>query len=163
VNPTSAFAGDIAAIVQVSYRYAAGIDHRDWELYRAVFTDVCEFDFSSWSGAPAAVMPTDDWVAAARKVNGNFDATQHVMSNHLVEFVDNDTAIGTNEVQAQHWFSAPTMSGFGRPAKSAWCLLGGHFKNRYVRDGAGWRISYCQLTVRWRMGDERIFALARDR
>jgi hypothetical protein len=163
VNPTSAFAGDIAAIVQVSFRYASGLDHRNWELYRSAFTDICEFDFSSWSGAPPAVMPTDDWVAAARKVNGNFDATQHIMTNHLIEFVDSDTAIGTNEVQAQHWFSPDTMHGFGYPKDAGWCLLGGHFTNRYVRDRGEWKIGACRLTVRWRMGDERIFALARDR
>jgi hypothetical protein len=163
VNPTSAFAGDTASIVQVSYRYAAGIDHRDWDLYRSVFTDECEIDFSSWSGTPGAVMRADDWVAAVRSINGSFDATQHVMTNHIVDFIDHDTAVGTNEVQAQHWFSAATMAGFGRAAEARWCLLGGHYTNRYVRDAGGWRISSCRLTVRWRMGDESIFALARHR
>lgn len=163
VNPISAFAGDTAAVVQVSYRYAAGIDHRDWDRYRSVFSDECEFDFSSWSGAPAATMPAGDWVAAVRSVNGNFDATQHTMTNHVVDFIDHDTAIGTNEVQAQHWFSGTTMKGFGRAGNAAWCLLGGHYTNTYQRDGTTWRISRCRLTVRWRLGDESIFALARHR
>lgn len=163
MNPTSAFAGDTAAIVQVTYRYASGIDHRDWDRFRQVFTDVCDFDFSSWSGALPAVMPSDDWVAAARRVNGNFDATQHVMTNHVVEFFDSDTALGTHEVQAQHWFSPKTMHGFGYPQEAGWCQIGGHFANRYVREGGRWKIAACKLTVRWRLGDERIFALARDR
>ncbi len=102
------------AIVDLSYAYAAGIDQRDWSLYRSIFTDVCEFDFSSWSGRPAAAMPADDWVQAVRSVNGNFDATQHLMSNHRLQRVDDDTIVGVNELQAQHWFDAESMSSFGR-------------------------------------------------
>jgi hypothetical protein len=61
------------------------------------------------------------------------------------------------------------MKAFGRPAESAWCLLGGHYTKRYVRivdSGSGWngwRIASCRLTVRWRTGDESIFPLARSR
>ncbi len=154
---------DTAAIVQLSFAYAAGIDHRDWTLYRSIFTDPCEFDFSSWSGRPPAVIPADDWVAAVRGTNGSFDATQHLMSNHRIDMIDERTAIGVNELQAQHFFTADTMAAFGRPAQDAWCLLGGHYTNRYTRTDAGWRIAACRLTVRWRTGDESIFPLARSR
>lgn len=163
-NGTIVDPADAAAIVQVSYGYAAGIDHRDWALYRDIFTDECEFDFSSWSGRPASVMPADAWVEAVRSVNGNFDATQHIMTNHRLEALDADTVVGINELQAQHWFTAASMAGFGRPAEIAWCLLGGHYTNRYVRcDDGAWRITACGLTVRWRTGDESIFPLARSR
>ena len=163
-SPISSFPpADAAAIVQLSYAYAAGIDHRDWALYRSIFTDTCEFDFSSWSGRPAAAIPADDWVAAVRGTNGSFDATQHLMSNHRIEAVDDDTAIGVNELQAQHYFTAESMASFGRPSEPAWCLLGGHYTNRYVRTDDGWRIAACRLTVRWRTGDESIFPLARGR
>ncbi len=151
------------AIVDLSSGYAAGIDHRDWGLFRSIFTDVCEFDFSSWSGRPAAAMAADDWVQAVRAVNGNFDATQHLMSNHRMQRVDDDTIIAVNEMQAQHWFAGDSMASFGRAAESAWCLLGGHYTNRCTRVGGDWRIMSCQLTVRWRTGDETIFALARQR
>jgi hypothetical protein len=163
---------DADAIVQLSYAYAAGIDHRDWALYRSIFTDSCEFDFSSWSGRPAAVLAADDWVAAVRSTNGSFDATQHLMSNHRIHLVDDHTAVGVNELQAQHFFTGETMAAFGRPAESVWCLLGGHYTNRYVRTGLheptsdvwqGWRIAACRLTVRWRTGDESVFPLARSR
>ncbi len=154
---------DRQAVVDLSLAYAAGIDHRDWALYRSIFADVCEFDFSSWSGRPPAAMPADAWVEAVRSVNGNFDATQHLMTNHRLEQVDADTIVGVNEMQAQHWFCADSMIVFGRDAEPAWCLLGGHYTNRYVRTAGGWRIGACQLTVRWRTGDESIFAFARQR
>jgi SnoaL-like domain len=154
---------DRIELIQLSYGYAAGIDHRDWELYRSIFTDLCTFDFSSWSGRPATEMPADEWVEAVRSVNGNFDATQHIMTNHRFETVDDDTVVGTNELQAQHWFTAESMATFGREEEPAWCLLGGHYTNRYVRTAEGWRIGACQLTVRWRTGDESIFTFARRR
>lgn len=154
---------DTQQIIRTSYHYASGIDRRDWALYRSVFADLCEFDFTSWSGRPPALLPADTWVDAVRSVNGSFDATQHLMTNHLVDFLDGDTAICVNELQAQHWFSAESMKLFGRPAEAAWCLLGGHYTNRCVRIGAGWRIDQCRLTVRWRTGDESIFGFARDR
>lgn len=152
---------DRTAIIDLSYRYAAGVDHRDWSMYRSVFTDVCTFDFSSWSARPAATMPADEWVEAVRSVNGNFDATQHIMTNHRLTATGPGAVVGVNEVQAQHWFGAATMVGFGREAADAWCLLGGHYTNRYVRTPSGWKIASCQLTVRWRTGDESIFAFAR--
>jgi hypothetical protein len=154
---------DIHAIIQVSLSYAAGIDHRDWPRYRSVFHDECHFDTSSWSGRPPTTMAADDWVDAVRAVNGNFDATQHLMTNHTVEFVGDDEAIGVNEVHAQHWFSAATMAEFGRPSEPAWCVLGGHYRNRYRRVEGVWRMSECQLTVRWQTGNSDVFALARTR
>jgi hypothetical protein len=154
---------DRQALVDLSLGYAAGIDHRDWSLYRSVFADSCEIDFSSWSGRAPATMPAEQWVDAVRRVNGYFDATQHLMSNHRFDVIDHHTVVGTNELQAQHWFCADSMSLFGRPAEPAWCLLGGHYTNRYVRSDRGWQIAACRLTVRWRTGDETIFAFARQR
>lgn len=166
-------ADDQREITELSYRYAAGIDHRDWMLYRSIFADVCTIDFSSWSGRPAADMAADDWVDAVRSVNGNFDATQHIMTNHRFEPLTRtagtgtgpagDIVVGTNELQAQHWFRGSSMASFGRPELDAWCLLGGHYTNTYVRTADGWKISECGLTVRWRTGDESIFTFARHR
>ncbi len=173
MRPSNEFSADAAdaaldatdrqALVDLSLAYAAGIDLRDWVLYRSIFTDVCHYDFSSWSGRPAAEMPADLWVDAVRSVNGSFDATQHLMANHRFTRLDDQTVEGINELQAQHWFSADTMASFGRAPDVAWCLLGGHYTNRYVRTADGWRIGACRLTVRWRTGDESIFALARAR
>jgi len=156
---------DRAAIVAVSISYAAGIDHRDWDRYRDIFTDRCEFDFSSFSGNPASFMTNQQWADNVRSLNGNFDATQHIMTNHDITFTGEHAAVGINELQAQHFFTAATMESFGREPVAAWCLLGGHYTNTYVRrdNGTPWQITRCQLEGRWRTGDETIFALARQR
>jgi hypothetical protein len=152
------------AVIDVVVRYATGIDRRDWTRYQSCFTDPCRFDFSSFSGRPAADMAAADWVAAVRSVNGNFDATQHLSTNHVVTFEGPNEATCVSEMQAQHFFTPASMVALGQTEGSVnWCALGGHYTNRLVRDaGTGdWRISACTLEVRWITGDLGIFALAR--
>jgi hypothetical protein len=111
-------------------------------------------------------------------VTGAFDATQHLMTNLRLDEPDAGaepdadahpdadaapTVVGVNEVHAQHWFSGESMAAFGRPAEPAHCTLGGFFTNRYVLLDGAWRISSCRFTLRWRTGDETLFALARQR
>lgn len=153
----------IRKIVEVSYRYASGIDLRDWDLYRTCFTDPCTFDFSSFSGRPATSMPAQTWVDNVRSLNGNFDATQHVMTNHMVTSTGATSARCVTELRAQHWFSPETMESFGKGGDVNWCELGGHYTNDLILDGESWRIATCRLTVRWRLGNEQIFDLARNR
>ena len=82
---------DYNAIVRRRYEYALGIDTRDWDLYRSIFTDEITMDFSSYSGQPAAPMSADAWVNACKVVFTGLDATQHVMSNPMVD-IDGDRA-----------------------------------------------------------------------
>ncbi|MGD9998045.1 MAG: nuclear transport factor 2 family protein [Ilumatobacteraceae bacterium] len=155
-----------AAISRVTFEYARAIDDRDWDGLRAVFTDICEVDFRSWSGAPAATMASDVWVQALRSVTGAFDATQHLMTNLRIEEATDEAetaVVGINEVHAQHWFSGESMAGFGRGPDPAHCTLGGYFTNRYVLVDDSFRITGCRFTLRWRTGDESLFALARQR
>ena len=158
-------AADRQGIAEVALRYATGIDRRDWALYRSCFTDPCELDFSSWSGRPGGPRPADAWVDDVRRTNGSFDATQHLLGNLVVHFDprDTDRAHYEIELQAQHFFSPATLAEHAWPADTVnWCLLGGHYTNRVVRTTAGWRIARCQLTVRWRTGNDDIFRLARQ-
>lgn len=156
---------DRTAIGDLAVRYATGIDRRDWVLYRSCFTDPCEFDFSSWSGRPGGPLAADAWVDNVRRTNGSFDATQHLLGNLVVSFApnDDDRARYEIELQAQHFFTPATLAAHGwAPDTVNWCLLGGHYTNDVVRTTTGWRIAACRLTVRWRTGNEGIFALARQ-
>jgi hypothetical protein len=151
---------DVNGVAQVVYAYASGIDERQWDRYRMCFTDRCWFDFSSFMGTPASEMSADDWVARVRGVNGNFDATQHQMTNLVTSAVDDVTALVRVELRAQHWFSPESMAGFGRADAVSWCELGGHYDGTLQWDGERWRIARWALTVRWRLGDMGVFALA---
>jgi hypothetical protein len=164
LHPAELRLEDRQGIAEVAVRYASGIDRRDWALYRSCFTDPCEFDFSSWSGRPAGALAADAWVDAVRRTNGSFDATQHLLGNLVLCFDphDADRASYEIELQAQHFFLSDTLAARGWDRDTVnWCLLGGHYSNQVVRTTSGWRIARCKLTVRWRTGNEAIFALAR--
>jgi SnoaL-like domain len=154
---------DRASISAVVTRYATGVDGRQWDLYATCFTDPCEFDFSSWSGRPAASMPVAIWVAAVRSTLSGFDATQHLSTNHVIEFDGADRAICVSQMHAQHWMSPETL-GSDQPDH---CVLGGHYTNTFLRTGAvsgnPWQIARCQLTVTWWLGNRALFDLARTR
>jgi hypothetical protein len=151
---------DVSGVADVVYAYASGIDERQWDRYRTCFTDRCWFDFSSFMGNPASEMAADDWVARVRGVNGNFDATQHQMTNVVTTPLADSTAQVRVELRAQHWFSRESMVAFGRPDDVNWCELGGHYDGTLQWDGDRWRIARWGLTVRWRLGDMGVFALA---
>ena len=53
---------DRTQILDTVYCYATGIDTRDWALYRSIFSDEIEVDFSSYDGNPARRIRADDWV-----------------------------------------------------------------------------------------------------
>ena len=154
---------DRQAVVDVVIQYATGIDMRRWDVYQACFTDPCDYDFSSWSGQPGATMASVDWVRRVRSVNGNFDATQHISTNHVVTFATDDEATFVSYMHAQHWFSAKRLEELGHPADGPrWCTLGGYYTNTVVRTEQGWRIARCQLDVTWVTGDPSIFEIARS-
>jgi hypothetical protein len=150
-------------IIDVTHRYAAGIDRRDWGLLRGCFTDLFELDTSSWSGRPAAMRSAEEFVAGVRQAIGGFDATQHLVTNHLVEPLADAEARCWAEVRAMHWFDPATLRSLRPGASASWCELGGHYTGVLVRDGDRWRIRRWVFTVRWRDGDETLFELARTR
>jgi hypothetical protein len=155
---------DHDAIVAVMTAYATGTDRRDWTLFRSLFADPCEFDFTSFNGAPAVMLTPDQWTSGVQAVNGHFDATQHLITNHAIHFAGDDEAICVAELRAQHWFSPATIESFGLPTDTVgWCELGGHYSNTLIRNSDVWQIRRCCLVVRWRTGNEDVFRLARKR
>ena len=154
---------EASGVAEVVYAYASGIDDREWDRYRTCFADRCWFDFSSFSGRPGAEMAADEWVARVRSLNGSFDATQHQMTTLVTRPGPDANAVVRVELRAQHWFSPDSMAAFGRPDEVNWCELGGHYDGVLAHDGDRWRIARWRLTVRWRLGDMAVFALAAAR
>lgn len=154
-------------VVDTVVKYATGIDLHQWDLYRTVFTDICNYDFSSWNGSPASDISADAWVANVRGVNGNFDATQHISSNQVVTFENDSPSSGratcVSYMHAQHYFKPETMAEFGHAGETNFCTLGGYYTNQLVRMDDMWKIARCKLTVTWETGDRTIFQYARNR
>lgn len=138
---------DERGVADALYRFAEGIDARDWVLYRSVFTDTLAYDYTSYRAGHEGTVLADDWVERARRRFTTLDATQHTMTNPRIA-VDADRATCSMYVEAWH---SVEIDGASR-----YCLLGGRYVNDLVRDGEQWRISVLRLQVRWVRGDRSI-------
>ena len=144
---------DYHEIVRRRYEYAFGIDTRDWALLRSIFTDEIEMDFSSYSGQPGSKMLADDWVDGVKVTFTGLDATQHVMSNPMVD-VDGDRGRLRMYMKAEHFLR--NVSGSDDFA------LGGYYEDRLIKRAGAWKIEAVTLTILWNRGNRHIMTLARD-
>ena len=144
---------DHQQVTETVYRYATGIDTRDFALYRSIFADELQIDFSSYNGRPGGPMSGDDWAAGVQPLFYGLNATQHSMSNPIVT-IDGDTAHVTMYMQAEHVLDADG---------ERWFAIGGYYDDDLVRTGEGWKITAVRLTVFWRRGDASIMPLAAER
>lgn len=143
-------------IVRLKYEYALGIDTRDWELYRSIFTDVIRMDFSTYSGQPAADMPADTWVDSCKVLFTGLDATQHVMTNPIVDMGDDGRRARLRMyMKAEHFL----LHDGGSPDYA----LGGYYDDLVVKTDEGWRIAAVTLNVFWNRGNRNIMTLAAQR
>jgi hypothetical protein len=150
-------AEDQLAVTQTVYRYAYGIDTKDFAAYRSIFADEVRVDFTSYSGGEAATITADEWVARVRPLFTGLAATQHTMTNPLPD-VRGDVATCRMYMQAHHVLDPSD------PAASY--TIGGYYDDRLVRSAsgpAGWLLTGVTLTVLWRAGDASIMRLAADR
>ncbi|MEP3226180.1 MAG: nuclear transport factor 2 family protein [Parasphingorhabdus sp.] len=145
---------DRAKITDHILKYATGIDQRDWDLYRSIFAETITLDFSSWSGEPESEMTADNWVAGVRATLEPFDATQHVLTNFVID-LQGDRAQCTCYMAAHHYL---VIDG-NRQMHS----IGGFYIHELQRAKAGWLIHQTMLNVTWEMGDRVLFELAAKR
>jgi hypothetical protein len=142
---------DFNEITRRRYEYAQGIDTRDFDLLRSIFTDTITMDFSSYSGQPSATTTADEWVAGCKLFFTGLDATQHVMTNPIVD-VDGDRATQRMYMKAEHFF----QNNQGNPDFA----LAGYYDDKLIRTPKGWRIEAVTLTVLWNRGNRHIMELA---
>lgn len=152
-------------VAQTVYRFAYGIDQRDWVDYRSIFVEppeTIDFDYSSYHGRPAATMDVDGWVGAVTPLFTGLDATQHTMSNPVVE-IDGAGARCRVYMQAAHFLHADDLAERTGSAEPEFTI--GGFYDDHLRRGADdrWRIDAVRLTVWWRRGNEGIMEIARER
>ena len=142
---------DRTQILDTVYCYATGIDTRDWALYRSIFSDEIEVDFSSYDGNPARRIRADDWVAGVKPLFEGLDATQHSMTNPRVA-IDGERATCVMYMQAAHFLR--------NKQGDAEFTLGGYYTDQLVKTPAGWKLCAVKLTVTWQRGNRHVMALA---
>jgi SnoaL-like domain len=146
-------AAEKSDVTETVYRYALGIDTRDWPLYRTIFTDEIAIDFSSYNGQPGARMSADVWVQRLQKQFTGLAATQHTMTNPLIDFIDADHARCRMYMQAHHVLDP------NDPA--SWYTIGGYYDDVLIRESGTWHIAAVTLNVLWQRGDASIMVKAR--
>ncbi len=124
---------DWRAICELKARYCRFMDTKDWDRYRALFTEDYELDVSQESGIP----PIKGRDAAIEAVLSHI---RHAVTAHQVHnpeiTIDGDEAHGIWALQDRVIFGpgGPSISGFG------------HYHERYVRQDGQWKIASLRLT-----------------
>ena len=126
-------------VVELMVRYGAGIDRKDWELFRSCFTPGIHADyvgfgvFEGYEALEGFVRPSVE----------PLDATQHTLTNFLVQ-LDGDTATFQCSVIAVHARDGGVFT------------IGGPYDNRAVRTPDGWQMDRFRFWATWTTGDESV-------
>lgn len=116
---------DKIEIHELLARYARGVDQRDWELWKAVFTPDATIDYGS---AGAVVGSRDEVAAWLEQGLGAVPMTQHFITNIEVD-LDGDRA------KARAMFYNPMLL----PGMAEQSYCGGYYHHDLVRTAEGWK------------------------
>jgi hypothetical protein len=78
---------DRLEIQELLYRYARGVDRRDWALVRSVYHPDAHDDHGNYKGG------IDGFVASLEARHVNIEQSMHVIANILIEFAGPDSAL----------------------------------------------------------------------
>ena len=130
-------------IVQIINLYGLAMDTQRWDLFDRIFTPDCDVDYG----------PTSSWTAREPfkadfgTFHELFDATQHVMTNHLVQ-VEGSRA-------AAHTYGSWRLIRHGAGDPPVWDGTG-YYDDQLVRTEAGWRIAKRVCRVVFWTGNPRV-------
>ncbi|MFG1783091.1 nuclear transport factor 2 family protein [Rhodococcus oryzae] len=145
-------ADDRAEIVETCTKMTYYIDERRWADLHEIFTETITLDYGGVFGGAPTDTPRADYVKNAERLLGNLDATQHLVSGHLVSG-SGDEAGCVSQVVAIH--VKPNKSG-----DSMW-TSGGQYDMGLRRCEDGWRISSVRAVQRWCTGNREVMRLGK--
>lgn len=136
---------DRLEIADVLARYASAIDERDWKRLATCFTPDAIGAYGP--GAPREGYPAIE--ALCRATLEPLDASQHLVGSIEIR-VEDDRARSRCSVQAQH-----IRRGLSEGDSY---LLGGTYRDDWIRTADGWRIRRRELRVLWVEGNPAVLA-----
>lgn len=142
-----------AQVCRTLYRFAQGIDLREWDTLRSVFADEITVDYTSYRGGEPVVMSADDWVAKAQRRFATMAATLHSMTNPRVEGVG-ERVTCRMYVEAHH---VAVIDGIEEH-----CRIGGEYRDELHLVDGQWLITTLRLDVRWYHGNRDVLNLPLD-
>lgn len=140
---------DRIQIIELLNQFGMAIDLRDWDRFRSLFADSVEFDYSS-IGEVAATLAPDEIANTARQDLGGFQATQHVITNHLINLTGNEASCLAH-VRAMHFL--PNDRG------ESLLEMGGYYQAGLIKPNSVWKIKRWKFIVLWSRGNQELFDL----
>jgi len=113
---------DIEALL---YRYARGVDTKDWDTYRSVFTEDAHIDYSSAGAIAGTREEVIAWLAAG--------FATIPWSMHHITNIEADITGDTATVRAM-FYNPMQLPGMTEPS-----ACGGYYHHELVRTADGWR------------------------
>ena len=127
-------------IMELIARYGAGLDARDWELWRGVFTDNALFDLSSWNNLKAQRVDTARVVRAQARIFAELSVTQHLMSNFRITTESPSSGSVQAVMRAEHWISIEPDSD-----KTKRYTMFGYYNDKLLKLDGIWKIDEMHL------------------
>ena len=121
--------------------YASGVDRRDWDAVRSVFTDDAVLDYSSMGAPTGGVDEVMKWLANA--------LTGIAVSQHLI--VNRQITVNGDEATVRAALFNP-MGVAGRDSEMKIFFVGGYYDDKLRRTEDGWRITQRVAELAWSRG-----------
>jgi len=129
-------------IAELHYKYAEGVDKKDWKTFQSIFHDKVYADYSKWGMGAPIEMSKEDYTHLVQFLFAKEGLiTQHYMTNFLIT-VSEDKAWGDTYVFARHKIGNEVMS------------LNAFYTCNYLHTSNGWKISSIEMTPRWDEGED---------
>jgi 3-phenylpropionate/cinnamic acid dioxygenase small subunit len=128
---------DTAAIEARLVRYCAGIDRRDWESFRTLFTPNCTIDYGSigqWSTA-------DEITDFMDRTHAPMGHTLHRLTNCVVDVAEDSTE--PRSATSRSYVDVLLTSADGTSGSNA----AGFYDDLWVLSDAGWQIAARTFTL----------------
>ena len=128
------YVADRIALMDVMLKYTKGVDNRDLDLYRSVFTDDVEvvgFGQNVYHGG-------DAWTAYVKEALMQYGPTQHMLGPQLAT-VNGDNAHCRTDVQALHYL---------KDKPDTTLTLWATYESDMKRVNGEWKIARHQLVAR---------------
>lgn len=126
---------DRLEIHELLARYARGVDTKDWDLYRSVFTEDAFIDYSS---AGFAAGSREEVTTALEAGFGAIPWSQHYITNVEIE-------LAGDQAHVRALFFNPMQL----PGMAEHSSCGGYYHHDLVRTGDGWRSRRLVEENRW--------------
>lgn len=145
---------DRLAIIDLINRFGVHTDWREWDSLRSLFKDEIRIDYTSLNGGKPSTVKTNDLVTQWQNILGHLEATQHMITNHIIE-LDSDRATCRAHVRAQHVLS-------NRNGGSHW-MPSGTYLFELEKIDQNWKISSLTLKMLWAEGNQNLLTLAKQK